>query len=277
MAAPIDLGNRALTAVFDVFCLPFRGLPPLVALAAISCASGVFLVWLFGRLSDQDRIREVRDRIRGNLIGVRLFRRDVAVMLRLQGQILRDTLRFLRLAAVPALILAALVVPVAAQLHLRFAVRPIEPGNTAVVIATVREPAALDRPIALVAPAGVTVETPPVRIRATREIAWRVRVERAGRHVLQVRVAGETVGKTLVGGPGWGAVPQRRTGHGQLSTLLFPGEPSIPHDQGVEAVEVAYPPLDMQLLGLRVNWLVGFLVSSMVCGLASRGLLGVEI
>jgi len=277
MAAPIELGNRALTAVFDVFCLPFRGLPPLVALAAISCAAGVFLVWLFGRLSDQDRIREVRDRIRGNLIGVRLFRRDVAVMLRLQGQILRDTLRFLRLAAVPALILAVLVVPVAAQLHLRFAVRPIEPGATAVVIATVREPAALDRPISLMAPAGVTVETPPVRIRATREIAWRVRVERAGRNVLQVRVAGETVGKTLVGGLGWGVVPQRRTGYGQLSTLLFPGEPSIPHDHGVEAVEVAYPPLDMRLLGLRVDWLVGFLVSSMACGLASKGLLGVEI
>ena len=46
MAALVDWGNRVLTAVFDVFCLPFRGLPPIVALATISCAFGALLVWL---------------------------------------------------------------------------------------------------------------------------------------------------------------------------------------------------------------------------------------
>ena len=135
----IDPLNAALTAIFDLLCLPFRALPPIVGLAAISCVSGVLLVWLFGRLSDQDRIREVRDRIRGNLLGVRLFRRDVAVVLRLQRLIVGDTLRFLRLAAVPMLILAAPVVLVMVQLHLRFAVRPIEPGAAVVVTVTVRE------------------------------------------------------------------------------------------------------------------------------------------
>lgn len=277
MAALVDWGNRALTAGFDVFCLPFRGLSPIGALAAISCAFGVFLVWLFGRLSDQDRIREVRDRIRGNLIGVRLFRRDVAVVLRLQGRILRDTLRFLRLAAVPMLILAAPSVLVAAQLHLRFAVRPIEPGATAVVTATVREPAALDRPIALVAAEGVTVETPPVRIRATREVAWRVRVERAGRHALRVHVGAETIEKALVSGTDWGPVPQTRTGQGPLAALFHPGEPPIPVDHAIEMVEVACTPLDLRLLGLQVDWLVAFLVLSMTTGLACKRLLGVEI
>ena len=277
MAALVDPGNRALTAVFDVVCLPLRGLPPIVALAAISCASGVCLVWLFGRLSDQDRVREVRDRIRGNLIGVRLFRRDVAVVMSLQGRILRDTLRFLRLAAVPMLILAAPVILVAAQLHLRFAVRPIEPGAAAVVTATVRDPAVLDRPLALVASEGVTVETPPVKIRESREIAWRVRVDESGRHVLRVQVGEATIGKTLVGGAGWGPVPQRRTGKGALATLLHPGEAPIPADHAVESVVVAYPPLDLRLLGLEVDWLVGFLVLSMASGLACRGPLGVEI
>ena len=277
MAALVDAGNRALTAVFDVLCLPFRGLPPLVALGALSCASGVLLVWLFGRLSDQDRIREVRDRIRGNLIGVRLFRRDVSVVLRLQGRILRDTLRFLRLAMVPMLILTAPVVLIMAQLHLRFAVRPIESGAAAVVTATVREASALHGEIVLAAPAGITVETPPVRIRATREIAWRVRVDRPGRHVLRVQVGDETICKVVVGGDGWGAVPQQRTGRGALAMLLHPGESPIAGDSDVEAVEVAYPPRDLRLLGLSVDWLVGFLMLSMACGLACRKLSDVAI
>ena len=277
MVALVDLGNAALTAVFDLLCLPFGSLPPMAALAAISGGSGVLLVWLFGRFSDQDRIREVRDRIRGNLIGVRLFRRDVAVVLGLQRRILGDTLRYLRLAAVPMLILAAPAVPIVVQLHLRFAVGPIEPGAAAVVTATVRDASAFDGPIALASPAGVTVETPPVKIRATREIAWRVRVHRAGRHVLRVQVGAETVDKTLVGGGGWGAVAQRRTGRGALDTLLYPGEPPIPRGHGIEAVEVAYAPLDLRLLGLKVDWLVGFLLLSMACGFACKGLLGVEI
>ena len=70
MAALVDLGNAALTAAFDLVCLPLRPLPPMVGLAAVSGAVGVLLVWLFGRLSDQRRIREARDRIRGNLLGV---------------------------------------------------------------------------------------------------------------------------------------------------------------------------------------------------------------
>ena len=273
----IDPLNAALTAIFDLLCRPFRALPPIVGLAAISCVSGVLLVWLFGRLSDQDRIREVRDRIRGNLLGVRLFRRDVAVVLGLQRLIVGDTLRFLRLAAVPMLILAAPVVLVMVQLHLRFAVRPIEPGAAAVVTVTVRDASMLERPIALCAPAGVSVETPPVKVRATREIAWRVRVERAGFHALRAQVGDETIAKTLVGGAGWGVVPQRRTGQGALVALFHPGEPSIPAAHGIEAVEVAYPPLDLRLLGVQADWLVGFLVLSMACGFACKGLLGVEI
>lgn len=277
MAALVNLLHAALTPLFDLVCRPFLALPPIWALAVISCCSGVLLVWLFGRTSDQERIHEVRDRIRGNLLGVRLFQRDITVVLRLQRRIFGDTFRFLRLAVVPMLIMLAPVVLIMTQLNLRFAVRSIAPGESAVVTAAVRDPAAFDGTIALEPPDGVTVETPPVRIHAAREIAWRVRVERAGAHTLRVRVGDDTVDKTIAGGAGWGPVAQRRTGRGVLDLLLYPGEPPIPAGHPVEAVEIAYPPLEIDALGLRVDWLIGFLVLSMAFGFACKGLLGVEI
>ena len=277
MAALVNLIHSALTPIFDAVCWPFLALPPIWALAVISCASGVLLVWVFGRSSDQARIHEIRERIRGNLLGVRLFQRDITVVLRLQRRIFADTFRFLRLAVVPMLIVAAPVLLIMTQLNLRFAVGPVEPGESALVTAIVRDPTAFDHPVALEAPDGVTVETPPVRIRATREVAWRVRMDRPGAHTLRVRVGDETVDKQIVGGAGWGPVPQRRTGRGALDTLLYPGEPPIPSGHGVEAVEIAYPPLEIPALGVRVDWLVGFLVLSMGFGFASKGLLGVEI
>ena len=272
-----NLLHVALTPLFDVICWPLRAFAPIWALGLLSCSSGVLLVWLFGRISDQEQIREVRDRIRGNLLGVRLFRRDIRVVLRLQVRIFADTFRFLRLATIPMLIMLVPVGLIMTQLNLRFAVRPVEAGESVVVTALVRESAFLERPMALKTPEGVVAETPPVKIRDTREIAWRVRVARPGVHSLRVQVGGETLAKEIVGGSGWGALPQRRTGRNMLDALLYPGEPPVPAGHPIEVVAVGYPPLELGVAGMRVDWLVGFLLLSMAFGFASRRLLGVEI
>ncbi len=277
MVAIVNAINVVLTPIFDLICWPFRALAPMWALTAISLASGVLLVWLFGKTSDQKRIREIRDRIRGNLIGVRLFQHDIGVVLALQGRIFGDTFRFMGLALVPMLIMIVPVTLVMTQLNLRFAVRPLEAGESVLVKALVWDVAALDQPITLDVPDGVTVETPPVRIRSTREIAWRLRVDRPGDHALVVRIGDETLEKRLVGGTRWGPVVQRRTGRGLVDTLLYPGEPPIAAGHSVEAVEIIYPPLELRMLGIDVNWLIAFLVLSMVFGFAFKGILGVEV
>ena len=277
MVAIVNAINVVLTPVFDLICWPFRALAPMWALTAISLASGVLLVWLFGKTSDQKRIREIRDRIRGNLIGVRLFQHDIGVVLALQGRIFGDTFRFMGLALVPMLIMIVPVTLVMTQLNLRFAVRPLEAGESVLVKALVWDVAALDQPITLDVPDGVTVETPPVRIRSTREIAWRLRVDRPGDHALVMRIGVETLEKRLVGGTRWGPVVQRRTGRGLVDTLLYPGEPPIAAGHSVEAVEIIYPPLELRMLGIDVDWLIAFLVLSMVFGFAFKGILGVEV
>jgi hypothetical protein len=276
MGALVNTINGVLIPVFDVICWPFRALPPIWALAAISLASGVFLVWLFGKTSDQDRIRTIRDRIRGNLIGVRLFQHDIGVVLQLQGTIFGDTFRFMGLALVPLLIMLVPVLLIMAQLQLRFDVRPLEIGEPVLLKALVRDASVLDRDVALDVPDGVTVETPPVKIRSNRAITWRLRVDRPGNHTLVVRVGDAVVEKRIVAGRGWGPVPYLRSGH-LLDTLLYPGEPPIAADHPVEAVEVGYPPQDLSVLGIEVNWLVGFLILSMAFGFAFKGVLGVEV
>ena len=277
MVTIVNAVNVVLTPLFDLICWPFRTVSPIWALTVISFASGIFLVWLFGKTSDQDRIREIRDRIRGNLIGVRLFQHDIGVVLHLQRKIFGDTFRFMGLALVPLVIMIVPVVLIMTQLNLRFAVQPLDTGQTVLIQALVRDAAVLEHPVALDVPDGVTVETPPVRIRSTREIAWRVRVDRPGTHTLTVRVGDETLEKQLVGGGGWGPVVQRRTGRGMLDTLLYPGEPPIAADHVLEAVDISYPALEFRLLGIGVDWLIAFFALSMVFGFAFKGVLGVEV
>ena len=111
MVLVVDLLNRALTPLFDILCWPFLAVAPIWAMTLISLVSGVAMVWIFGKVSDQTTIKRLRENIRGNLIGVRLFQSDIGVVVRLQRRIFGDTFRYMRYALVPMVVLLVPVVP----------------------------------------------------------------------------------------------------------------------------------------------------------------------
>ncbi len=272
----VQLINWPLTQLFTLLLWPLRTLAPIWPLCLLAAGTGILLLWLFGKVSRQDAIRPVRERIRGNLLGVRLYQHDVRVVLGLQGRILRDTLIYLKYAFVPMLILIVPVILILAQVNLRFAQRPLLPGDTTIVKVTLHGSTSRNDDVGLHTPAGIVVETPGVRIPASGEIAWRIRAEQAGHHTLKVRMANREVDKHLWVGAGWGAVPVLRTWHiGQA--LLYPGEPLLGSGADIAAIEIRYPPLALFLFGIQVHWLALFLCVSLLVGFACKRLLGVEI
>ena len=277
MVTAIDLVNRALTPAFDLICRPFQAVAPIWAMTLVSLITGVVMVWIFGKVSDQATIKELREQIRGNLIGVRLFQADISVVLRLQQRIFGDTFRYMRYALVPMVVLLVPTVLIITQLQLRFTVRPLEPGEQALVKAYVRDASLLDGEVDLSVPDGLHVETRGVRIPSTREVAWRIRAAASGHHTIAVRIGDQQIETRVIAGDRWGAVPQRRTGRGMWDTLLYPGEPPIPGNHGIEAVEITYPALDLAAFGWSVNWLVAFLILSIAFGFAFKDALGVEV
>ena len=272
----MSLFNRLLTGLFDLVFLPFRALDPLWGLAVVSFVAGVLMLWIFGRVSDQERIRDVRERIRGNLIGIRLFGDDLALLFRLQLRIFRQTVTYLRHAMWPMVVLFVPVLLILTQLNLRFAARPLAPGETTVLTLELRQGSALDQEVVLHVPPGVTVETPAVRIPSRREVAWRLRVDEPGRHRVTLEAGGQRVEKELVAGGRWADVSTLRTA-GLVDALLYPGEPLIDRASPIAAIEVRHAPLALSLFGFGVDWLVFFFVASLVSGFAFRRLLGVEI
>lgn len=271
----VGMLNKAMTALFDLLLLPFTGMAPIVALSLISIVSGGLMLWIFGKVSDQQSIRLIRDRIRGNLIAVRLFGDDLGMLFRLQWRLIRDNVVFLKYALLPLLIMMIPVMLILTQLNLRFESRPLEAGDAATVKVTLRDAASIDDAVSLEAPPGVTVETPAVRVAAKREVAWRIRAQSDGDYRLIVRVAGEEVAKRLQVGGGWGATSSLRPGKSFWEVLLFPGEDPI--RGAVESIEVRYRSLPIELFGFGVDWLIFFLVVSLAAGFALKRPLGVEI
>ena len=274
----MGLINRAMTGLFDLVLFPFRSLDPMWGLAWVSLLVGVLMLWIFGKVSNQDAIKVTRDRIRGNLIGIRLFGDDLGMLFRLQATIFRQTLTYLRYAMMPMLIMIVPLVLVLIQLDLRFMTKPLEPGEKTVVKIKLRDLSPVSNEVQLSVPDGVTIETPGgVRIESEREVAWRVRVDEPGDYLLTLRAGADSVQKQLAASGRWANVSRERTGAGLIDKIFHPGEAPIPGANAIESVSIQYAPLSLSMFGFGIDWLLFFFVASIVFGFAFKRVLGVEV
>ena len=268
--------NQAMELLFSLLLWPFRTLAPIWGLSFVSVLTGILMVWVFGRVSNQQGIARVRDRIRGNLLGVRLYQHDVPVVLSLQGRILRDTLTYMNHSLAPMLVLLIPILLILVQLNYSFGFRPLLPGEATLFKATFSDSAVLEEPLRLVAPDGIDVETPPVRIPTAGEVAWRIRVKAPGSHSVKLWVGGESVEKQVEVGSGWRPVSPLKSAR-LADVLLYHGEEPLPAAAQVSSLELEYPPLSIRLLGWEVHWLVFFFVASIAAAFALKGPMGVQL
>ncbi len=267
--------NIVLNFLFGLFYDPLKWLGPFWSIVGISGLSGIFLVWVFGKVSNQKAIQRTRNRLSAELIALRLFKDDLRVFFGVQSQVFIWTLNYLKHSLAPMLILMVPTVLILIQLNLHYGVRPLRVAEQALVKVKLRDAAALASGITLKAPASLAIETEGVRIEELKEISWRVRGVSPGRFELIVTDGNLPVSKKVVVGGRLEGVSAIRAG-GEES-LLYPGESPIPRQSVIESIEVRYPELDILVLGWRMNWLILFLVLSLGLGYACKGMLGVQI
>ena len=178
------------------------------------------------------------------------------------------------LVPLPILFIPFLLILIQLDLHLEF--RPLRPGESAVVKAKFSTALGPHDQITLETPGEVRVETPPVRIAALKEVAWRIRAEEPTRAFMTIHWGDRTVQKEVVVGDDEGAVSALRTGN-ITEVLLNPGEPPIQRSTAIESIRVEYPRRDFSVFGWDVHWVILFFVFCTVFGFALKGVLGVEI
>jgi len=271
--------NFAFGKIFDLIFLPFRALDPWAAMIAVSFLTGLLMLFIFRRASNQEGIREAKDKIKAHLLELRLYKDSLAQQLNSQGKILRANFRYIGYALKPMLIMIVPVMLILVQLNLWFGSRPLDIGQTALVkIKLTARTNPLQTDIRLEAPAGVNVETPALRIEDEREIDWRIRAAENGVHVLAFHFGDAVFTKNLSVGQGrLSRITAVKPGPAFWSQVFNPGEKPLPKGAPIESVEIAYPPLRLSLFGWRMHWLVAFFALSIVFGFAFKGVFKVEI
>jgi uncharacterized membrane protein (DUF106 family) len=272
----MDAFNAIVNAALRGFIAIFAWAPPVVSLTVFSVLAGLGMLWVFRKTSDQARIRAVKRKVHAYLLEMRVYADDPAAAWRAQKNLMIANLRYMGLALRPALWMALPLAILLIHMEAFYGRAPLKPGRPALVTAGLRGKAAVSgaRPD-LLPPPGVEVSSPPVRILEERQVSWRIVPSRATSGELRFAINGRSFGKAIEAGGGQRFIAGRRV-NSAWAALWHPDEPRI-GTSDVEWVEIAYPEAYIDVFGLRLNWLLWFLIVSMFSALLLRKSLGVTL
>ena len=285
----MDLLNRLTTKLFDVFLIPFELLGNELSLILVSGLFGILALLIFKQISWQKGIKGIKDRIKGDMIAIRIYQDDLRVV---GGSVVKIFFRnfvYLSLNFLPILPLMVPFVLVMAQLVVRYGFAPIPVQDPAVAIlpgeGTMLEAYMADgreadvKGMKIHLPLGLKAVSRPA-MNATDGVAFQeVIAVQSGEWEIEFEFAdGTKAYKRVVTGDGSSRVMQpERVGSFWLS-WLWPAEDRLPDDTPLGRVKFVYPDQQLRFLPDGPFWIViVFFVASMAFGALILKPLGIQI
>lgn len=242
----------------------------------ISLVVGLLMVIVFGYTSDQKAIHVAKDRLKAHLLALRLFQDQIQVVLRAYGRIVLATGHYLRLAFKPLLFVIIPMTFLIVQLDRYLGSVPLSKGQSFLVEARMDNPDSLNQ-ASLQLPEGLTAAAPPVHVPTENEVAWRVVADKAGEYVINVQVADQLFAKRVIVGSGLPRLSSVRLRGKFWERMFVSGEPALPQNSLLEAIDVQYPARNIAFAAIEWNWIWLFFVLSMAAGFLFKSILGIEI
>jgi len=278
--------NSAFGKIFDLIFFPFRSMNPWIGMILISFLTALLMLFIFRFTSNQEGIRQVKNKIKAHLLELRLFKDSLSLSFKAQGNILRYNLRYFGYSAKPLLVMIIPLILILAQLNLWFGYESLTPGQETILKVKLEEGQnLLDTNLALETSSGLDIHTPPLRIAEEKEINWRLKARENGVHDLTLTVNGLRITKKV-------AVDQRplskisplKVRRNFINELVNPGESPLPQDLPIKTIEVKYPAKNIKLFGWNIPrlwkippWLIVYFVLSIILGFVFKGFFKVEI
>ena len=203
----MDTFNRAIDLALGAIYKVFAWSPGL-GLAVISAAAGVAMLWIFGKTSNQQKIRAVKRLVQAFLMELRIYADEPAIVWQSQKALVATNLRYLGLMLRPALVTAVPLAILLVHLEGFYGRAPLPVGEETTVTMALRGPMAEGAPVPeLEAPPEIVVETAGCRHarRTAGELGDRPQAPVSGH--LAVRIDGAVVETAIEAGEGPRRVP----------------------------------------------------------------------
>lgn len=277
----MEILNATLRVFFDAIQNPLASAPVWVGILLWSIPVTVFALWIFKVTSNQDRITAVKAKIHACLFEIRLFNDDIRAIFRAQWEIIGHVLHYQMLALKPMIWIFPPLILIMIQLHAFYGFRGLEPGESAIVTATMSDNGITRPDVELQVPEGVILETPGVWAPDLHQMAWRIKAEKPGDFDLGFEHLGVTQNKMFRVTEAAVRLSPERPSRSFLAQLEWPSEKPLPPESSLATITLGYPEAQVSFLGLEMEsqwaWMILFFVVTMIIGLALKSPMGVEI
>ena len=268
--------NALANAVGGIALAPVAFLPGWLSATLVAAITGVALLAVFKYTSNQAAIKRVKDEIKANLLALKLFKENAAVVLRAQGAILLAATRLFALAIVPMLVMVVPVLLILGQLSLWYQARPLAVGEEAVVTLQLAGEGPTVSDVRLEPDAAIDVTVGPLRMPSEHRVCWRIKAQAPGRQRLVFHAGEQTADKELAVGDRLMRVSALRPAWNCSDVLLHPAEAPFDRSSAIQSIAVDYPRRSSWTSGAD-TWVVYWFVVSMISGFAFRGALNVNM
>ncbi len=280
--------NAALRPFFDLLLYPLREAPAIVGVTLFSLLFGIVALWLVKLTSNPAKVDAAKRKVAAGLLEIRLFNDNLRIIFRAVGSILRHQAAYTGHLLVPLALMILVFLPMLAQLEFHWGRQGLAAGDSVVFKVVLEEGwesrlptdggEGTPRPdLALEVPDGLSLASPPVWSPAEREMAWQMQADAEGAYEVGVRLGDTTHVKTVGVTDSIRRVSPERLAASFTNQLLYPAEPSLPRDSGIEKIGLTYPTRDVWFFGWHTHWIIVVLILSIVFALILRGPMGVTI
>lgn len=125
--------STVINAPFNALFWLVHWLPPAWQVVVLAVPGALFALAIYKLVSNQDAIRDAKDKIVAYLLELRLFRDDLRVLLRAEGRVFASIGRYLGHSLLPMVVMLPVFLLVLIQIESRFAFRGLAPDEQALV------------------------------------------------------------------------------------------------------------------------------------------------
>jgi hypothetical protein len=274
----------AMNMLFNAFDMALGWAGSFVVVTVVSGLVGILFLLAFPHVSSQAGIVAVKDRIKFNLLAIRLFPDDLKNVLSSMAKTLSWNFAYIGLNLLPMVVLAAPFMIVWFQLNSLYAFQPVEAGQQQTVVVELH--------------AGVHPQDIILKLGDDIVLDQRVNLDDSSSPIMLLKVTpaadgslpisltheDDSVTKNLEVGTDPQRLARMRTSQplaefaAAHDPIVYFGDPVLPSDSFLQSITIDYQPATLGFMGGgEIDIMIWFVVVSMAVGFALKGAFGVEI
>lgn len=274
----------SINKITDLIIKPFSWGSAVFNIIVISFFCALFLLFLFKRISNQEKIKLHQKNILGYFLDIAIYRDQFTRIILNQFHILKHILIYLRYVFVPLLIMMLPVIIVCMQIENRFGYLPIKINKSFIIHAALdgeitQNMESLIQKVQCKTSPEIFLETPPLRIASEGSVFWRARLTGKGPQFIQVEIDGTENGikKNIMTVNNQEGFCPKRTKSNSFEYFLNSAETPISPDSIFKFLSVKYLPATYPFFFWNISPLVYFFILSICFGLVIKPFLKVNI